>query len=104
MVLSVALSPGKGVKELAANLEIGLNPHGFAGARDLAPVSASRPGVYVAGWLKGECHFLRGNLMVKRRVLYVKGILEKIGMEPERVAMYNLSSAMGRDSPKSRGK
>ena len=52
-------------------------------------------GVYVAGCLEGECHFIKGNLMVKKRVNYVKSILEKIGMDPERVAMYNLSSAMG---------
>ena len=52
-------------------------------------------GVYVAGCLEGECHFIRGNLRVKRRVAKVRQILESIGLEPERVAMYNLSSAMG---------
>lgn len=52
-------------------------------------------GVYVAGCLEGECHFLTGNLRVKKRVAYVKSILEKIGLEPERVEMFNLSSAMG---------
>jgi coenzyme F420-reducing hydrogenase delta subunit len=52
-------------------------------------------GVYVAGCLEGECHFLKGNLRVKKRVGYVKKILGQIGIEPERVAMYNLSSAMG---------
>ncbi len=52
-------------------------------------------GVYVAGCLEGECHFISGNLKVKKRVLQVKKILSQIGIEPERVEMFNLSSAMG---------
>ena len=52
-------------------------------------------GVYVAGCLEGECHFLKGNLRAKKRVDAVKTILASIGMEPDRLEMYNLSSAMG---------
>ncbi len=52
-------------------------------------------GVMVAGCLEGECHFLTGNLKAKKRLMSVKKILEQIGIEPERVAMFNLSSAMG---------
>ncbi|MBA2880082.1 coenzyme F420-reducing hydrogenase delta subunit [Desulfosalsimonas propionicica] len=52
-------------------------------------------GVFVAGCLQGECHFLQGNLQAEKRVLAVKQILCAIGMDPERVGMYNLSSAMG---------
>lgn len=52
-------------------------------------------GVMVAGCLEGECHFLTGNLQAKKRVLYVKALIEKIGLEPDRVEMFNLSSAMG---------
>ena len=52
-------------------------------------------GVYVAGCLEGECHFLSGNTKAKRRVAQVKKILEAIGMDPARLEMYNLSSAMG---------
>jgi len=52
-------------------------------------------GVFVAGCLEGECHFLVGNLQAKRRVNYVKGILKAIGINPERLQMYNLSAAMG---------
>ena len=52
-------------------------------------------GVMVAGCLEGECHFLTGNLKAKKRVNYVKKTLEDIGIEPERVTMFNLSSAMG---------
>ena len=52
-------------------------------------------GVFVAGCMEGECHFLEGNLRAKKRVAYVKRLLAEVGIEPERVEMYNLSSAMG---------
>ncbi len=52
-------------------------------------------GVYVAGCLEGECHFVRGNLVARRRVNYVKDLMARIGLEPERLEMFNLSSAMG---------
>ena len=52
-------------------------------------------GVYVAGCLEGECHYLEGNIKAKRRVRYVKHVLEDLGVEPERVEMYNLSAGEG---------
>lgn len=52
-------------------------------------------GVMVAGCLEGECHFLTGNLKARKRVNHVRKILEDIGIEPARVEMFNLSSAMG---------
>jgi F420-non-reducing hydrogenase iron-sulfur subunit len=52
-------------------------------------------GVFVAGCLEGECHYLRGNLRAKKRVEHVKGILTALGINPERLQMYNLSAAMG---------
>ena len=52
-------------------------------------------GVYVAGCLEGECHFIEGNLKARRKVEYVKKTLTELGIEPERVEMYNLSSAQG---------
>jgi coenzyme F420-reducing hydrogenase delta subunit len=52
-------------------------------------------GVMVAGCLEGDCHYQSGNLRAKKRVSYVQEILEKIGMESERVAMYNLSAGEG---------
>jgi F420-non-reducing hydrogenase iron-sulfur subunit len=52
-------------------------------------------GVYVAGCLEGECHYIEGNLKARRKVEYVKKTLTEIGIEPERVEMYNLSSAQG---------
>ena len=52
-------------------------------------------GVYVAGCLEGSCHFQTGNLRAKKRVGYAKRILAEIGIEPERLEMYNLSAAEG---------
>jgi len=61
----------------------------------LKAIEEGADGVMVAGCLEGECHFLTGNLKAKKRVKYVRKILEDIGIEPERVVMFNLSSAMG---------
>jgi coenzyme F420-reducing hydrogenase delta subunit len=53
-------------------------------------------GVMVAGCLEGDCHYQSGNLNAKRRVNYVKRLLQDIGLEPERVRMVNMSSAMAK--------
>jgi len=52
-------------------------------------------GVFVSGCLLGDCHYLSGNFRAKKRVTYVKELLGKIGMDPDRVEMYFNSSAMG---------
>ncbi len=52
-------------------------------------------GVYLAGCLEGECHYLAGNLRAKKRVAHVKELLTESGIGGDRVAMYNLSSAQG---------
>jgi coenzyme F420-reducing hydrogenase delta subunit len=44
--------------------------------------------------MPGDCHYLEGNANAKRRVARVQELLEQIGLEPERVRMFNLSSAM----------
>jgi coenzyme F420-reducing hydrogenase delta subunit len=52
-------------------------------------------GVYLVGCLEGDCHFLHGNLRAKKRVQKAQEILNSIGLEGERVQMYNLSSGEG---------
>jgi len=52
-------------------------------------------GVLVAGCLEGECHFQVGNLEARKRVEYVRKLLQEIGLDGRRVQMVNLSSAMG---------
>jgi F420-non-reducing hydrogenase iron-sulfur subunit len=53
-------------------------------------------GVMVAGCLEGDCHFQQGNLNARRRVERVKALLEAIGLEADRIRMFNMSSAMGK--------
>ena len=52
-------------------------------------------GVYVAGCLKGDCHFKNGNDKAANRVAYVRNYLKEIGIESERLAMYRMSAGMG---------
>jgi len=52
-------------------------------------------GVMVAGCLEGDCHFMTGNIRAKRRVKTAQALLEEVGLEAERLDMFNLSSAMG---------
>lgn len=61
----------------------------------LKAFEAGADGVYVAGCLEGTCHFLTGNLRAKKRVQYVKSLLDEVGIGGERLEMYNLSSAEG---------
>ncbi len=52
-------------------------------------------GVFVAGCLEGDCHFVEGNLHAKRRVKRVKEILDQVGIGADRVEMFNLSAGQG---------
>jgi coenzyme F420-reducing hydrogenase delta subunit len=52
-------------------------------------------GVMVVGCLEGDCHYRVGNLYAKKRVKRTQEILDKVGVGGERLAMFNLSSAMG---------
>lgn len=52
-------------------------------------------GVIVAGCLEGGCHFQEGNLRARRRVERVQQLMREAGLEPERLEMFNLSSAEG---------
>jgi F420-non-reducing hydrogenase iron-sulfur subunit len=61
----------------------------------LAAFERGVDGVIVAGCLEGGCHFLEGNLRARRRVERAKELLGEIGLEPERLEMFNLSSAEG---------
>jgi len=61
----------------------------------LKALEGGADGVYVAGCLEGDCHYQNGNLRAKKRVAYVREILQRIGLGAERVGMYNLSAGMG---------
>jgi coenzyme F420-reducing hydrogenase delta subunit len=52
-------------------------------------------GVMVAGCEEGSCHFIKGNLVAKRRVNFARGLIAQVGLDQDRLRMYNLSSSMG---------
>ena len=52
-------------------------------------------GVYVAGCMEGDCHFINGNFRAKKRVQFAKKLLDEIGFGGERLEMFNMSAAMG---------
>jgi coenzyme F420-reducing hydrogenase delta subunit len=54
-------------------------------------------GVFIAGCLEGDCHFETGNFKAKKRVAYVQQLLEEMGIEPDRVQMFNIAAS---DAPK----
>jgi coenzyme F420-reducing hydrogenase delta subunit len=52
-------------------------------------------GVLVAGCLEGDCHFRSGNLRAMKRVAYVRGLLDDIGIGGQRVKMVAMSAGQG---------
>ncbi|MBO8129104.1 MAG: hydrogenase iron-sulfur subunit [Peptococcaceae bacterium] len=69
------------------------------GAIDLTTVLTAfeegADGVFIAGCLKGECHYKVGNLRALERVKYLKRVLSEAGIDGDRLEMYFLSAAMG---------
>jgi coenzyme F420-reducing hydrogenase delta subunit len=61
----------------------------------LRAIQKGADGVYVVGCLEGTCHYNEGNFRARERVNHVRMLLEEIGMEGDRVRMYNLSSGEG---------
>ncbi len=61
----------------------------------LKALEAGADAVFVAGCLEGECHYLTGNIRAKKRVNKLKKDLAQMGIEPERLEMFNLSSSEG---------
>lgn len=51
-------------------------------------------GVMVLACHEENCKFLTGNTRARKRVEYLKGILEEIGLEKERLEIYNLAPNM----------
>ena len=52
-------------------------------------------GVLIGGCHPGDCHYLNGNYKARRRVAALKKILEKSGLEPERVWLRWISASEG---------
>lgn len=52
-------------------------------------------GVLVSGCHPGDCHYISGNLVARRKFALLKNFLEHIGIEPERVQFSWVSAAEG---------
>jgi coenzyme F420-reducing hydrogenase delta subunit len=61
----------------------------------LRAIQQGADGVYVVGCLEGSCHYNEGNLRARERVNHVRMLLDEVGLEGDRVRMYNLSSGEG---------
>ena len=48
----------------------------------LKALEAGADGVYAAGCLEGQCHYLEGNLWARKRMGHVKTLLEEAGRGP----------------------
>ena len=48
----------------------------------LRAIEDGADGVYVAGCIEGECHFMTGNLKARKRVQYVQRLLEELEDDP----------------------
>jgi coenzyme F420-reducing hydrogenase delta subunit len=58
----------------------------------LGSIQKGADGVYAVGCLEGACHYNEGNIRARERVEHVRILLEEIGLESDRVRMYNLTS------------
>ena len=61
----------------------------------LRSIQKGADGAYVVGCLEGTCHYNEGNFRARERVEHVRILLEEVGLESDRVRMYNLSSGEG---------
>jgi len=52
-------------------------------------------GVLVSGCHPGDCHYISGNLVARRKFALTKKLLEYIGIEPERVQFSWVSASEG---------
>lgn len=52
-------------------------------------------GVLVSGCHPGDCHYISGNLVAKRKFIMLKKFLAQVGIEPERVQFSWVSASEG---------
>jgi len=42
-----------------------------------------------------DCRFIKGNIRAKKRIAYLREILKEVGIESERIEMYNIATSDG---------
>ena len=53
-------------------------------------------GVLISGCHPGECHYLKGNYLARRRFLLMRNLLEYVGINPLRIRMSWVSASEGK--------
>ena len=53
--------------------------------------------VYVVGCQEDSCQYINGIIKLKKRVEYVKNMLEQMGIEPQRLEVFSLYAGKGQD-------
>ena len=53
-------------------------------------------GVLISGCHPGECHYLKGNYLARRRLLLMRKLLEFVGINPLRLRMSWVSASEGK--------
>jgi len=61
----------------------------------LTAFEAGADAVFVSGCHEGDCHYLSGNIQARKRITRAKKVLAEIGLEPERLEMFHVSSGEG---------
>ena len=61
----------------------------------LAALHRGADGVLVSGCHPGDCHYISGNLVARRKFSMLKQFLEHVGIEPERVQFSWVSASEG---------
>jgi F420-non-reducing hydrogenase iron-sulfur subunit len=61
----------------------------------LSALKKGADGILVSGCHPGDCHYIKGNLFARRRILLLKELMDFIGLEPSRFKMSWVSAAEG---------
>lgn len=52
-------------------------------------------GVLIGGCHPGDCHYMKGNLYARRRLIMLRNLLEYVGIDPRRLDMSWVSASEG---------
>jgi coenzyme F420-reducing hydrogenase delta subunit len=61
----------------------------------LSAFNKGADGVLVSGCHIGDCHYIEGNFLARRKMQLIKELLEFVGVEPNRFRMSWVSAAEG---------
>jgi len=61
----------------------------------IAALARGLDGVLVLGCHPGDCHYSEGNYFTRRRALFLRSLLEYVGIEPERFQLRWVSASEG---------